>query len=32
VVLKFNAGRQKDLDDIVFLLRQEKLVDRSAVK
>ncbi len=32
VILKFNAGRQKDLDDIVFLLEQEKLVDRSAVK
>jgi hypothetical protein len=32
VVLKFNAGRQKDLDDIVFLLRQEKLVDRPTVK
>ena len=32
VVLKFSAGRQKDLDDIVFLLRQEKLIDRSTVK
>src|SRR5262245_33976873 len=32
VILKFNAGRQKDLDDIVFLLKQEKLVDRPAVK
>jgi hypothetical protein len=32
VILKFNAGRQKDLDDIVFLLRQEKMVDRSRVK
>jgi hypothetical protein len=32
VVLKFNAGRQKDLDDIVFLLKQGKLVDRPAVK
>ncbi len=32
VILKFNAGRQKDLDDIVFLLKQEKLVDRSSVK
>lgn len=32
VILKYNAGRQKDLDDIVFLLRQEKLVDRPAVK
>ena len=32
VILKFNAGRQKDLDDIVFLLRQEKLVERSIVE
>jgi hypothetical protein len=32
VILKFNAGRQKDLDDIVFLLKQPKLVDRPAVK
>jgi hypothetical protein len=32
VILKYNAGRQKDLDDIVFLLRQEKMVDRSTVK
>jgi hypothetical protein len=32
VMLKFNAGRQKDLDDIVFLLRQEKLVDRPTIK
>lgn len=32
VILKFNAGRQMDLDDIVFLLRQEKLVDRPTVK
>mgnify|MGYP006885818510 CR=1 FL=1 len=32
VILKFNAGRQKDLDDIVFLLRQPKLVDRPTVK
>ncbi len=31
-ILKLNAGRQKDLDDIVFLLRQEKLVDRPTVK
>lgn len=31
-ILKFNAGRQKDLDDIVFLLSQEKLVDRPTVK
>jgi hypothetical protein len=32
VILKFNAGRQKDLDDIVYLLKQEKLVDRPTVK
>lgn len=32
VILKFNAGRQKDLDDIVFLLKQPKLVDRPGVK
>jgi len=32
VILKYNAGRQKDLDDIVFLLKQEKLVNRPAVK
>ena len=32
VILKFNAGRQKDLDDIVFLLKQSKLVDRPTVK
>jgi hypothetical protein len=32
VILKFRAGRQKDLDDIVFLLKQEKMVDRPAVK
>ena len=32
VILKFNAGRQKDLDDIVFLLKQEKIVDRPIVK
>ncbi len=32
VILKFNAGRQKDLDDIIFLLGQEKLVDRPTVK
>lgn len=32
VILKFNAGRQKDLDDIVFLLKQKKLVDRPTVK
>jgi hypothetical protein len=32
VILKFNAGLQKDLDDIVFLLRQGKLVNRPIVK
>lgn len=32
VILKYNAGRQKDLDDIVFLLKRGKLVNRSIVK
>ena len=32
VILKLNAGRQKDFDDIVFLLKQQKLVDRPTVK
>jgi hypothetical protein len=32
VILKLNAGRQKDLDDIVFLLKQIRLIDRSIVK
>lgn len=32
VILKYNAGRQKDLDDIVFLLKEQKLVDRPTVK
>lgn len=32
VILKLNAGRQKDYDDIVFLLKQAKLVDRPTVK
>jgi hypothetical protein len=32
VILKLNAGRQKDLDDIVFLLKQPKTVDRPTVK
>ena len=32
VILKLNAGWQKDYDDIVFLLKQTKLVDRSLVK
>ncbi len=31
-ILKFKAGRQKDLDDIVFLLKQQKMVDRPTVK
>jgi hypothetical protein len=31
-ILKINAGRQKDLDDVVFLLKQPKLVDRPTVK
>lgn len=32
VILKLNAGRQKDFDDVVFLLKQRKLVDRPTVK
>ena len=32
VILKINAGRQKDYDDIVFLLRLQKLVDRLTIK
>jgi hypothetical protein len=32
VILKFRAGRQRDLDDIVFLLKQQKTVDRPLVK
>jgi hypothetical protein len=32
VILKYNAGRQKDLDDIVFLLKQESLVNRPTDK
>src|SRR5215470_7604029 len=32
VILKINAGRQKDLDDVVFLLKQSRLVDRATVK
>ena len=32
VILKINAGRQKDLDDIVYLLKEKKLVDRPVVK
>lgn len=32
LILKMFAGRQKDYDDIVFLLRQKDLVNRSKVK
>ncbi|MFN0083772.1 MAG: hypothetical protein ACKVX9_00145 [Blastocatellia bacterium] len=32
VILKINAGRQKDLDDIVFLLKQPKLIDRPTIR
>ena len=32
VILKYNAGRQKDLDDIVFLLKEDGLVNRPTVK
>lgn len=32
VILKINAGRQKDLDDIVFLLKRQQLVDRPTIK
>lgn len=32
VILKFNAGRQKDLDDIVFLLKRKNLVNRPLIK
>jgi hypothetical protein len=32
VILKLNAGRQRDFDDIVFLLKQQKLIDRPNVK
>jgi len=32
VILKLNDGRQKDLDDIVFLLKQPKMVGRPTVK
>jgi hypothetical protein len=32
VILKLNAGRQRDFDDIVFLLKQQRLVDRPTVK
>jgi len=32
VILKMFAGRQKDYDDIVFLLRQKELVNRPKVK
>ena len=32
VILKINAGRQKDLDDIVFLLQAQKLIERPTIK
>ena len=32
VILKYIAGRGKDLDDIVFLLKRPKRIDRSAIK
>lgn len=32
VILKMFAGRQKDLDDAVFLLKEKDLVNRSKVK
>jgi hypothetical protein len=32
VILKINVGRQKDLDDIVYLLKEKNLVNRPAVK
>jgi hypothetical protein len=32
VILKLHAGRQKDFDDIVFLLKQPTLIDRPRVK
>jgi len=32
VILKLLAGRQRDLDDVVFLLKQQKLVDRAIVR
>lgn len=32
VILKLHAGRQKDFDDIVFLLKQQNLVVRPTVK
>ncbi len=32
VILKINAGRQKDLDDIIFLLKQRNLVHRPTIK
>lgn len=31
-ILKIIAGRQKDFDDVVFLLKQQKLVNRPTVK
>jgi hypothetical protein len=32
VILKMFAGRQKDYDDAVFLLKEKDLVNRSKVK
>lgn len=32
VILKYFAGRQKDLDDIVFLLRQRDITSRTTIK
>ena len=32
VILKTFAGRQKDLDDAIFLLKEKDLVNRSKVK
>jgi hypothetical protein len=32
VILKFHAGRQKNLDDIVFLLKQKQLIDCSIIR
>ncbi len=31
-ILKIIAGRQKDFDDVVFLLKRQKLVNRSTLK
>jgi hypothetical protein len=32
IILKIIAGRQKDFDDVVFLLKRSKLVDRPTIK